>query len=216
MSPEQRLEGLVLRSSPLGESDRLLTLLSAEEGLTRLAAPGARKPKSSLAGAVPLAVLSLQVGGRSGLRRVRQLRVLRNFSALAERLETLSAAQGLAELALQLVPTDQAVEGVLDDLLLQLQVLTGLPDAIVSLYLMHMLQVTEAAAEEKLRALRDARGALLIAQRRVADADNRLTCASEGNRRILRSTLRRAGLPATAPPSWGQASSAPSRRPTSL
>jgi len=51
---------------------------------------------------------------------VRQLRVLRNFSALAERLETLSAAQGLAELALQLVPTDQAVEGVLDDLLLQL------------------------------------------------------------------------------------------------
>ena len=114
MSPEQRLEGLVLRSNPLGESDRLLTLLSAEEGLTRLAAPGARKPKSSLSGAVPLAVLSLQVGGRSGLRRVRQLRVLRNFSALAERLETLSAAQGLAELALQLVPTDQAVEGVLD------------------------------------------------------------------------------------------------------
>jgi DNA repair protein RecO (recombination protein O) len=120
VSPEQRLEGLVLRSSPLGESDRLLTLLSAGEGLTRLAAPGARKPKSSLAGAVPLAVLSLQVGGRSGLRRVRQLQVLRNFSALAERLETLSAAQGLAELALQLVPTDQAVEGVLDDLLLQL------------------------------------------------------------------------------------------------
>ncbi len=120
MSPEQRLEGLVLRSSPLGESDRLLTLLSASEGLTRLAAPGARKPKSSLAAAVPLAVLSLQVGGRSGLRRVRQLRVLRNFSALAERLETLAAAQGLAELTLQLVPSDAPVEGVLDDLLLQL------------------------------------------------------------------------------------------------
>ncbi len=48
MSPEQRLEGLVLRSSPLGESDRLITLLSNEEGLIRLAAPGARKPKSSL------------------------------------------------------------------------------------------------------------------------------------------------------------------------
>ena len=120
MSPEQRLEGLVLRSSPLGETDRLLTLLSASEGLTRLAAPGARKPKSSLAAAVPLAVLSLQVGGRSGLRRVRQLQVLRNFSALAERLETLAAAQGLAELTLQLVPSDAPVEGVLDDLLLQL------------------------------------------------------------------------------------------------
>jgi len=33
VSGEQRLEGLVLRSSPLGESDRLLTLLSAAEGL---------------------------------------------------------------------------------------------------------------------------------------------------------------------------------------
>lgn len=51
---------------------------------------------------------------------MRQLRVLRNFSALAERLETLAAAQGLAELTLQLVPTGAAVEGVLDDLLLQL------------------------------------------------------------------------------------------------
>lgn len=120
MSPEQRLEGLVLRSTPLGESDRLLTLLSAGEGLTRLAAPGARKPKSALAAAVPLALLSLQVGGRSGLRRVRQLQVLRNFSALAERLETLAAAQGLAELCLQLVPSGAPVEGVLDDLLLQL------------------------------------------------------------------------------------------------
>ncbi|MFZ9952624.1 MAG: DNA repair protein RecO, partial [Vulcanococcus sp.] len=120
MSAEQRLEGLVLRSSALGESDRLLTLLSADAGLTRLAAPGARKPKSSLAAAVPLALLQLQVGGRSGLRRVRQLTVLRNFSALAERLETLAAAQGLAELTLLLVPTDVAVDGVLDDLLLQL------------------------------------------------------------------------------------------------
>ena len=81
-----------MRSSPLGESDRLITVLSNEEGLIRLAAPGARKPKSSLAAAVPLAVLSLQVGGRSGLKRVRQLRVLRNFSHLAERLETLAAA----------------------------------------------------------------------------------------------------------------------------
>ena len=40
MSPEQRLEGLVLRSSPLGESDRLITLLSNDEGLVRLAAQG--------------------------------------------------------------------------------------------------------------------------------------------------------------------------------
>jgi DNA repair protein RecO (recombination protein O) len=120
VSSDQRLEGLVLKCSPLGEADRLLTLLSGSEGLTRLAVPGARKPRSSLAAAVPLAVLSLQVSGGRGLRRVRQLQVQRNFSGLAERLETLAAAQGLAELTLQLVPSGDAVEGALDDLLLQL------------------------------------------------------------------------------------------------
>ena len=62
----------------------------------------------------------MRAHGGNADRRVRQLQVLRNFSALAERLETLAAAQGLAELTLQLVPSDAPVEGVLDDLLLQL------------------------------------------------------------------------------------------------
>jgi DNA repair protein RecO (recombination protein O) len=118
--PECSLEGLALTCRPLGENDRLLTLLSEAEGLTRLAVPGARRPKSSLAAAVPLAHLQLQVGGRSGLRRVRQLRVLRNYSQLAQRLETLAAAQALAELCLKLVPGDAPAPGMLADLLLQL------------------------------------------------------------------------------------------------
>jgi len=118
--PEQHLEGLALTCRPLGEHDRLLTLLSEAEGLTRLAVPGARRPKSSLAAAVPLAHLVLQVGGRGGLRRVRQLRVLRNYSGLAQRLETLAAAQALAELCLKLVPGETPAPGVLADLLLQL------------------------------------------------------------------------------------------------
>ncbi len=118
--PEQRIEGLVLRGRPLGENDRLLTLLSAEQGLINLAAPGARRPRSSLAAAVPLAQLQLQVGGGSGLKRVRQLRLLRSYSGLAERLETLAAAQALAEICLALVPSGVPAPGILADLLLQL------------------------------------------------------------------------------------------------
>ena len=119
--PERRLEGLALSAKPLGESDRLLTLLSDSEGITRLAVPGARRPRSSLAAAVPLAHLQLQVGGRSrDLARVRQLRVQHNYANLAERLETLSAAQSLAELALAVVPAGEPVEGLLADLLMQL------------------------------------------------------------------------------------------------
>jgi DNA repair protein RecO (recombination protein O) len=114
------MEGLVLTSRPLGENDRLLTLLTREDGLVRLAAPGARRPRSSLSAAVPLAHLELQVGGRSGLKRVRQLRILRNYSALATRLETLSAAQALAELCLALLPADMPAPGILADVLGQL------------------------------------------------------------------------------------------------
>ncbi|WP_461555997.1 recombination protein O N-terminal domain-containing protein, partial [Synechococcus sp.] len=51
---EREVTGLCLRAMALGEQDRLLTLLSAEEGLVRLAASGARKPSSSLAAASPL------------------------------------------------------------------------------------------------------------------------------------------------------------------
>ena len=54
MSGEKRLQGLALKVGPLGEHDRLLTLLSDEAGVVRLAVPGARRPRSSLAAAVPL------------------------------------------------------------------------------------------------------------------------------------------------------------------
>ena len=117
---ERRLEGLALKVGPLGEHDRLLSLLSDSEGLIRLAVPGARRPKSSLAAAAPLTLIELQVGGRSGLPRVRQLRVLRSFSAFGQRLETLSAAQALCDLCLQIAGNDP-VEGLFNTLLLHLE-----------------------------------------------------------------------------------------------
>jgi DNA repair protein RecO (recombination protein O) len=125
--PEQSLEGLALSCKPLGENDRLLTLLSEDQGVIRLAVPGARKPRSSLAAAVPLSHLKLLVGGGSGLRRVRQLKVLRSYSGLAQQLEALAAAQALSELCLALVPGDAPAPGVLADLLMQL----GRLDALV-------------------------------------------------------------------------------------
>ena len=49
MSLNRRIKGLALKVGPLGENDRLLTILSYEEGIIRLAVPGARRPKSKLA-----------------------------------------------------------------------------------------------------------------------------------------------------------------------
>ena len=117
---EELVEGLVLRCRPLGEHDRLLTLLSEEQGQVRLAVPGARRPKSSLAAALPLTLVRLQTGGRGDLKRVRQLQVLHSHAVLGERLDTLAAAQGLVELAAVLVPEAEPVPGLLPDLRLQL------------------------------------------------------------------------------------------------
>ncbi len=110
----------MLSSKPLGEQDRLLVVLTASDGLLRLSAPGARKPSSKLAAALPLAQLRLQIGGGRGLRRVRQLEVLHHFGNLGERLETLAAAQALAELVLALLGTGDPAAEHLDHLLLQL------------------------------------------------------------------------------------------------
>ena len=123
--PELRLEGLVLRSTALGESDRLMTLLSGQEGVTRLAVPGARRPRSSLAAAVPMVHLQLQVGGSRGLRRVRQLKVIRSFASVGQRLETLAGAQALAELCLKLVAGDDSASGMLATMVLHLERLEG-------------------------------------------------------------------------------------------
>lgn len=96
---------LSLKASALGERDRLLTVVTPEEGIIRLAAPGARRPSSRLAGAAPLRELCFLVSrGRSSLERVTQLQVRQAFAGLGRRLESLTAAQLLAELTLLLVP----------------------------------------------------------------------------------------------------------------
>ena len=128
MSLENRVKGLVLKVGPLGENDRLLTILSDKEGVTRLAIPGARRPKSSLAAAAPLTFLDLQIVGKRGLKRVRQMKILRSYSQLGQRIETLAAAQALTELILMLVASDDPQPNMLDTVLIHFERLNSLKD----------------------------------------------------------------------------------------
>ena len=129
-SPRDRsLEGLCLRCGPLGENDRLLTLLSADEGLIRLAASGARRPRSSLGAAGPLTHLRAQVQQGNGLGRLRQVTVLRSYTRLGQQLDTLAAAQWLLELTQLLVPEGQSLPGLLPLVLHRLGQLEALLDA---------------------------------------------------------------------------------------
>jgi DNA repair protein RecO (recombination protein O) len=101
MSAVYKAIGINLKSMPLGESDRLLTVLTREHGLIRAVAPGARKHKSCLRGRSSVFAVNelLIVRGRS-LDRITQAEGIESFSGLSQDLSKLTASQYLAELAL--------------------------------------------------------------------------------------------------------------------
>ena len=120
MSRENRLRGLCIKSSPLGENDRLITILSEEKGITRLAARGARRPKSSLSGATPITLLYLQIFGNKGLKTVRQIKIIKTYNGLGKSIECLSAAQAITELTFLLVGNDDTQQNYLSTVLAHL------------------------------------------------------------------------------------------------
>jgi len=86
-SGECRLKGLCIKASPLGENDRLITILTDEQGIVRLAVPGARRPKSSLAAATPLTYLSFQIFGKRSLKSVRQIKIIKSYNGLGKNID---------------------------------------------------------------------------------------------------------------------------------
>lgn len=101
MSATYKATGINLKASPLGEYDRLLTILTKEFGLIRAVAPGSRKHQSSLRGRSGLFVVNqlLIVKGRS-LDKIIQAESIVSFMGLGQDLRKLTAAQYLAELTL--------------------------------------------------------------------------------------------------------------------
>jgi DNA repair protein RecO (recombination protein O) len=85
----------------MGESDRLLTILTAERGLIRLVAPGARKHLSSLGGRSALFVInSLLVAQGKNLDKLTQAETIESYPGLSKDLGKLTVAQYLAEIVL--------------------------------------------------------------------------------------------------------------------
>ena len=119
-SGECRLKGLCIKASPLGENDRLITVLTDEQGIVRLAVPGARRPKSSLAAATPLTYLSLQIFGKRNLKSVRQIKILKSYSGLGKNIECLAAAQAITELTFLLVGNNDKQQNYLSCVLAHL------------------------------------------------------------------------------------------------
>mgnify|MGYP001448456822 FL=1 len=120
MTGESRLEGLCIKASPLGENDRLITILTDDLGILRLAAPGARRPKSSLASASPLTYLSMQIFGKRSLKSIRQIKIIKSYTGLGKNIETLAAAQAITELTFLLVGNNDKQQNYLSCVLAHL------------------------------------------------------------------------------------------------
>ncbi len=93
---------------PLGEADRLLTILSPERGLIQAVAPGARKQSAKLGGRSSLFVVNhLMLSQGKSLDRITQAEGIESFPGLATHLGRLTAGQYLAEVVLaQAIPDE--------------------------------------------------------------------------------------------------------------
>ena len=133
---EKSIEGVSLKVGPLGESDRLLTFLSDQDGITRIAVPGARRPSSKLGGATAFTHLRLQLVGKRELKRVKHLKILKSYCNLSKNFETLSAGQAIAELCLLLVAGNDPIPGLVSTVLIHLDRLEEKDIAIKDPYLL--------------------------------------------------------------------------------
>lgn len=137
MSRTYRATGINLKSMPMGESDRLLTILTREWGLIRAIAMGARKHNSRMAGRSGLFVTNdLMLARGKSLDKITQAETLASYPGLSQDLKKLTASQYLAELVLAQALSDQPQEDLFDLLSAQLAQLARSPDALVLAHLL--------------------------------------------------------------------------------
>ncbi|WP_419864646.1 DNA repair protein RecO [Candidatus Poriferisodalis sp.] len=108
---QYRDRGVVLRTTKLGEADRIITIITSGHGKVRAVAKGARRTRSKLAGHVePLRHVDLQLyRGRGELDIVTGAVTLDRWPALRSDLDRLGTAMTLAE------AVDQSVHDRADD-----------------------------------------------------------------------------------------------------
>ena len=94
-----KTRGVVLKQTPLGEADRILTIYTPDLGKLRAVARGVRRTTSRLAGHLePLCHASISVSRGRSLDAISEAETIRSFRSVREDLERLSEGVYLAEL----------------------------------------------------------------------------------------------------------------------
>lgn len=84
-----KTEGIVLQRTDYGEADRILTVLSSDQGKLHLIAKGARRVKSKLAGGIELFSVSelLYVQGKGSLGTLVSTRLIKHFDNIVHNID---------------------------------------------------------------------------------------------------------------------------------
>lgn len=101
-------EALIIREMSVGESDRLVTMLTREYGVIKAFAPGAKSIKSRKAAATSLlSYSSVTILNKNGTYRISEATPIRIFFKTGSDVVRLSLAQYFCELSLVLAPPDK-------------------------------------------------------------------------------------------------------------
>lgn len=128
MSKTYQATGINLKAQPLGESDKIVTILTQEFGLIRAIATGARKQNSSLGGRMGMFVINeLLISQGRNLDRITQAETIKTYPGLSKDLGKLAASQYLAELILAQALSEHPQEELYALLMMHLGRLNDLP-----------------------------------------------------------------------------------------
>jgi DNA repair protein RecO (recombination protein O) len=134
-----RARGIVLRRRDIGETDRVVTVFTAEHGRKRFVAKGSRRPGSKLAGHLePYSATRLLIARARTLDIVSQAELIEPFAPLRGSEQGIATAAYLAELVDTLLPEDQEQEAVYELLFAGLRLLAEGRDALLVTHVFEM------------------------------------------------------------------------------
>jgi DNA repair protein RecO (recombination protein O) len=141
MSGTYKATGINLKAIPIGENDRLVTILTREHGLIKAIVPGARKSNSSMGGRSALFMVNnlLIAKGRS-LDKITQAETVTTYGKLIDDLGKLAASQYLAEIVLAQALREQPQEELYQLLMLHLGRLNALSQGDNTASIAHLCQ----------------------------------------------------------------------------
>jgi DNA repair protein RecO (recombination protein O) len=127
-----RTDGIVLRTRPLGEADKVLTLLSRDRGKIEVVARGARRPRNRLAAAAqPFSYLKILVFTGRSLDQLSQAEIVKAFGLIRENLVRMAYASFWSEFLDLLLPLEEENTGLFLFTLAGLTVLEQADDPIL-------------------------------------------------------------------------------------